>query len=508
MRIFAIAALLLLIISCINFVNLATARASKRAKEVGVRKAIGAQKRSLIGQFMAEALVISTISVGVSLILAKLLLPRARLLTEKALEVNYGDPLFLGGIFIIIGMTTLLSGAYPSFVLASFRPINTVKGKSFEPIRHLSLRRILVVIQFLLAILLIVGSLVIHKQIDYLKNKKIGINKDDLIEIKKSDLITEKYDVLRASLLEEPGIAMVSSAGPTPIDMQASTSGVEWPGKRIDQTNQEFQILWAEDNFLEAFDVEMAEGQYYRSGLLSDTTNIVLNEMAIEVMELEDPVGKVIQWWGQPRQIIGIIKDFHNRSLYELIQPMAVLLDATGTWSVFVKAKPTQMEDAITSIRQSFAHVLPQVPLHLEFVDEQYQANYEGEVLMGKLGNYFALISILISCLGLFGLTTLFAEQKFKEIGIRKILGASVLKIAQLLSRDFLKMVLLAFLLAVPVSYLLMHHWLEGFAYHIGIPWWVYIIAGTAVLMITIVTISYQSLRSGYVDPVKALRQD
>ncbi|MEL6926029.1 MAG: FtsX-like permease family protein, partial [Bacteroidota bacterium] len=324
-RTFAVAALLLLLISCINFVNLATARASRRAQEVGVRKTIGATRFSLIGQFMTEAAVITLISISIAYIAAEALLPYVQQITGKELSFELNRPLFWAGLLGILCVTTFLSGAYPAFVLSAFRPIQVLKGKLSQRSGSTSFRKGLVVVQFVLALLLIVGALVVQQQVYYLQHKNLGLNKNDLLMIQKDEKIQQQEAVMLDRLLASPAIAGVTLAGPSPLDMQASTSGVNWPEKRPDQSNIEFQILWTRYNFPEVFEVPLVDGEYYREGPTSDTTHIVFNEKAIEIMGLEDPVGKTIEWWGQPRQIIGVLKDFHNRSLYEEIEPAGAL---------------------------------------------------------------------------------------------------------------------------------------------------------------------------------------
>ncbi len=507
-RTFGIAALLLLIISCINFVNLATAQASKRAKEVGVRKAIGAGKRSLVGQFMTEAGGITFISVLVAIIFAEALLPQVNIFTNKMLSFNFGEPAIWLGIGSIFLLTTFLSGAYPAFVLSSFRPINVLKGKYNEQGGHISLRKSLVVMQFCMSLLLIIGAVVVRQQVHFIKNKNLGISKDNLLTIHQDAETTANYEVLRNELLAAEGIQDVTLAGPSPLNMQASTSGVSWPGKRPDQENIEFQILWSASNFAEVFNVPMVAGSYYREGSKSDTANIVFNEKAIEVMGITDPIGKTVTWWQKPRQIIGVVKNFHNRSLYDKIEPAGFLLDPDNAGWVFVKAEDGKIEDAISSTETVFNKVVPGVPLHYEFVDEQYQRLYESESLTGRLANYFALISILISCLGLFGLATFAAEQRQKEIGIRKVLGATTSGLVRLLSKDFLQLVVLSLVIATPLAYFFMDNWLQEFAYSIELQWSVFALAGILAIGIAFLTVSFQSVRAALANPVESLRSE
>jgi len=505
-RTFGIAALLLLIISCINFVNLSTARASKRAKEVGVRKTVGAGKRSLIAQFMVEAGLITLISIGLAYALSVLFLPQVRMMTGKMLAFDFSQPIFLLGISCIFLLTTLFSGAYPAFVMSSYRPINALKGSILKRAGDVSLRKGLVVMQFVLALLLIASALVVQMQVHFIENKNLGISKNNLLAIHQDQNITEHYEVLKNELLTKSGISDVTVAGPSPIDMVASTSGVSWPEKRPDQENIEFQILWAASNFAEVFDVPLVSGRYYRDGSNYDTTSIVFNERAIEIMGLTDPVGKSVQWWGKQRQIIGVVKDFHNRSLYEKIEPAGFLLDRDNAGWLFVKANPGEMAEAISGLEAAFSDVLPNVPLHFEFMDEQYQEVYESEQLTGKLAKYFAIFSIFLSCLGLLGLATFFAEQKIKEIGIRKVLGASVVNLIGLLSKEFLLLVGMGLMIGIPISWYLLGSWLGNFEYRIELQIWMFIVPVALAIIIAGLTVGAQAFRAALADPVDSLR--
>ncbi|NND32393.1 MAG: FtsX-like permease family protein, partial [Saprospiraceae bacterium] len=493
-RLFSVAALLLLIVSCINFVNLATARATNRAKEVGVRKTIGANRNALISQFLIEAFVVTGISVILALIAAGILLPSASQLTQKTLHLDFGDPLLWITLFGITITTGILAGAYPAFMLSSFRPIHMLRGKVIEKVGDISFRRVLVVVQFTLSLLLIVGAMVVHSQIQYIQHAHLGIDKDNLMTIHQDGKVTEKYNVLKLALESDQAISGVTVAGPSPHNMQASTSGVSWPAKRPDQANIEFSILWTASNFPEVFNIPLSTGRFYRKDQTHDTTHIVFNERAIQIMELEgDPVGQTIQWWGKPRQIIGVLKDFHNRSFYERIEPAGFLLEQDNAGNLFVKAEEGKVPDAIAAVQWIFKEVVPDVPLHYDFVDEQYRQRYRSEMLTGKLTNFFAIISIIISCLGLLGLINFVAEQKTREIGIRKVLGASMGSLVGLLSKDFIRLAMLGFVLAIPFSYYLLTKWLERFAYQVEMQWWqIFLMAGMGTIVITLFTISFK----------------
>ncbi|MEL6865120.1 MAG: ABC transporter permease [Bacteroidota bacterium] len=506
-QMFAIAALLLLIISCINFVNLATARASKRAKEVGVRKTIGAGKRSLITQFMVEAGMITLLSVGLGLALAQLALPQVQLITEKILQFDYAAPLFWIGISMIVLFATLLSGTYPAFVLSSFQPTEVLKKKIQPQSGSIGLRKALVIIQFVLALLLVVSAFVIKQQVQYIQHKNLGISKDNLIMIERGAEISNNYEVLKDKLLKAPGIANVTIGPSTPIDIPSSSSGVSWPGKRPEDNNQEFRYFWAASNFLETVKVPLAAGRFYREDAPYDTTSIVLNEKAVEVMGLEDPVGKTIKWWRHQRKIIGVVEDFHIQSLYEDIKPLAIFLSTNST-GFLVKAKEGEMKTAVASLQQVFEEVLPNFYLHYNFVDMEYQQRYKSEVLTGTLANYFAIISIFIACLGLLGLSTFLAEQKTKEIGIRKVLGASVGNLIALLSKDFLLLVGMGLIIGIPISWYLLNGWLTNFAYTIALKWWMFALPAFLAILIAGITIGIQAVRAALNNPIDALTSE
>ncbi len=506
-RIFTIAALFLLVISCINFINLSTAYATKRAGEIGIRKVVGAEKKSLIFQFFAETSVITLCSFGIALLATLLLLPLANDITRKELSPDSTEPVIwlgLAGVFIL---TTILSGAYPALVISSFKPISALKGQAREQKGTISFRKGLVVLQFGLTILLIVAALIVRQQINYMNQKDLGIAREHLVSIHQDEKITQKYEVLREQLRQSEGIEDVTLAGPSPLNMVASSSGVQWPGKTIEQENIEFALLWTAYNFPEVFDIPLSAGRYYPKAS-KDTLNILVNERALEIMGITDPIGKRIEIWGAQRQIIGVMKDFHNRSLYEPIQPAVFFLDQDNAGMMFVKIRGDKTTEALASLQQTFTTLLPDVPLHYDFVDQEYAASYTSELMTGSLATYFALISILISCLGLFGLATFMARQRTKEIGIRKVLGASLGSITTLITKDFLKLVALAILIASPLAWYYMDGWLQGFAYRIEFQWWVLGLAGLLAVTIAMITISFQAIKAAMADPVKSLRTE
>ncbi len=506
-RIFMIAAIFLLIISCINFVNLSTAYAIKRSGEIGIRKAVGAHKNTIITQFFTETTLITFISFVAASLFTWLLMPYINSITEKRLDANLLQMSIWLGILGVFTITTLLSGAYPALVISSFKPVDALKGKGQEKKNTISLRKGLVVLQFGLTILLIVAAIIVRQQVDFINQKDLGIAKDHIVSIHQGEELTEKYEVLRNELMTSEGIEDVTLVGPSPLDITASSSGIKWPGKTSEEENIEFSLLWTAYNFPDVFEIPISAGNYYREGTI-DTLNIVLNESAIEIMGIQDPIGKTIEVWGKQKQIIGVLKDFHNVSLYEPIQPSVFFLDPNDAGMMFVKLEGDGIKKGIASIQSVFDKILPSVPFHYDFLDQEYAAKYKSETLTGSLTYYFAFISILISCLGLFGLATFMAKQRTKEIGIRKVLGASVKNITILISKDFLKLVLWAIIIASPIAYFFMQRWLEDFTYRIDINWWVFALAGGFALIITLLTVGFQSIKSAIANPVKSLRTE
>ncbi len=506
-RIFTIAAMFLLIVSCVNFVNLSTVHATKRSGEIGVRKVVGARKNTLIAQFLTQTAIITFIAFALAFTTTVLVLPYVSGFVGKVLYLDVTNPIFWIVVLGIFVFTILLSGVYPAIVISSFKPVEALKGSRQEKKDTISLRKGLVVLQFGLTVLLMVSAIIVKQQVSFINEKDLGIARDHIVSIHQDGKLTEKYETLKNELIASNSIEDVTLAGPSPLDINASSSGIVWPKKEVEQENIEFSLLWTAYNFPKVFDIKTVAGTYYREGSI-DTLNIVLNEKAVETMDMKDPIGKTIQVWGQQRTIVGVLKDFHNRSLYESIQPTIFFLDANNAGTMFVKLKAGNTKEGLASLQNGFQTILPGLPLHYEFLDQEYANQYQSELLTGKLTLYFALISILISCLGLFGLASFMAKQRTKEIGIRKVLGATVENITALISKDFLKLVLMAMLLAFPLAYYLMVGWLDDFTYKINIDWWVFVLVGTLTMVIALATIGFQTLKAALVNPVKSLRTE
>lgn len=506
-RIFSIVAVFMLIIACINFMNLATARSAQRAKEVGVRKAIGANKKLLVGQFMAESTLIVLLALILAVLLVELALPFFNQLTDKSISVDYTDPMLLGSVLGIAVFTGLLAGSYPALFLSSFQPAQVLKGT----VRHSSgatlFRRSLVVFQFTVSILLIIGTVVVYDQISYMQNKNLGVDKENLAYMYKEGAMNEQYETFKQTLLQEPGVLSVTASSQNPLDVGHSTESPEWDGKKPGELIS-FHIINADYDFIETMGIRLVAGRDFSPAFSTDTSKYIINEAAAQAMGMDHPVGERLSVWDKTGKIIGVVKDFHSRSLYEDISPLIIRLAVPATYYVFVRTEAGQTKQALSSMEDVSQAINPAYPFEYKFLDQTFQETYQREEVIGSLADIFAAIAILISCLGLLGLASFTAEQRTKEIGVRKVLGASVSSLVVLLSQDFTKLVLVGFVIASPVAYYLMNQWLQDFAYRTELSVGVFAMAGLAALLIAWLTVSYQSIRAARANPVNSLRSE
>ena len=507
-RIFLLVGIFLILIACINFINLSTARASTRAREVGVRKAIGARKNHLISQFLVETSMYTFSAIAISLLLSYLLLPEINAISGKEIVMPFGLTWFWGGIGFMALVLTFLAGLYPAYVLSGYKPALVVKGGFQASKKGRTIRSGLVITQFVLSGLLIISTLTVKKQLDYIQNANLGIERDNMVYMNMSGPMYERYEQLKTQLLQYPSIDHVLMTSHTPINVNLSTNDYVWPGKDLNK-EYDINILWTEVEFQEAFGVEMTEGRFFQADIASDSNSLVLNEKAVEVMGLENPLGTYIKGWDkEPKLIIGVMKDFHMKSLHSSIEPMVVELNKGNKWSLFVHLGPGQTKEGLAALDHTWNELLPDYPLEYEFLDDTYASMYESELTVGKLSYYFTAIAIIISCLGLLGLSTFIARQKTKEIGIRKILGATVLDIVRFLSRDFVLLVMIAVLIASPIAWYVLENWLGKFTYKVEIDIWIFVYALILSLMVSILTMSVQSYKAASQDPVKALKYE
>lgn len=505
-RLFSVVAVFILVIACINFMNLATARSSKRAKEVGVRKAIGASKSSLVRQFMVESVLMAFLALFVAVNLAGILLPDFNDLTGKYISLDFTDPslvLLLLGVALLTGV---LSGSYPAFFLSSFDPAKVLKGTVKVGSRVSGVREGLVVFQFILSALLIISTLVAYLQLNYIRTKNIGLDRENLVYVPLEGALRDRYDVVKRELQNTPGVLNVTASDQPPISVGNSTGGIEWKGKDPN-TNVLFSVMSVDYDFIETMDVKLLEGRTFSREFGTDTASFIINKEAARLMQMQDPVGQWLKWSIEGR-VIGVIDNFHTTSMHIPAQPLILRLHPDFDNLLFARLEAGRTKQALAAIEKIVKRHNPAYPFEYHFLDEDFEKMYKAEAIMGQLTKYFAGIAIFISCLGLFGLALFTAEQRTKEIGVRKVLGASVASIVYLLSKDFLKLVLIANLIALPLGWYFMTNWLNDFADRMELSWWIFAVAFIATVIIAIVTLSFHAIKTAVANPVNSLRTE
>ncbi len=507
-KLFSIIAVFILVIACINFMNLSTARATRKAKEVGIKKSIGAQRHSLIIQYISESIITSFLSLLLAISIVWLLLPSFNLLTDKQIVFTLIDPELLTWLMGITLFTGLLAGSYPAIFLSGFKPAAVLKGIVKGSWGELWARKGLVVFQFFLSVILIVSVLVIYKQIDFVQTKNLGYKKDHLIRLPIEGKVRTTLETFLNEVKGIPGVINASSIGHSMIGRNNNTSGLEWEGK-----NPEDEILFenirVNYDMIETLGLELLEGRSFSREHSTDTAKIIFNEAAIRVMNMKDPIGKVIKLWDKHNlEIIGVVKDFHFQSLHDVVNPAFFMLSSKNTWNAMVRLEAGKEKETLKALTSFYNNYNPGFTLEYTFQDVEYAKQYAAEQRVASLSGYFAAFAILISCLGLFGLAAFTAERRLKEIGIRKALGSSSTNIVILLSGDFTKMVLLSIALGLPTSYWLLDQWLERFAFHIRLEAWYFIAAGLIALIIAWMTVASQAIKAANINPVKCLRTE
>jgi predicted permease len=508
-RLFSLIAIFILIIACINFMNLSTAKASGRMKEVGIKKVVGAERSQLIIQFLFESIFMALVALIIAIGITWLLLPQFNQLTGKQLSLKLDPQLTLALVSISL-FTGLLSGSYPAFYLSGFNPLSVLKSKVQTSFGTVLSRKGLVVFQFTLSVILIVSVVVIYRQIQYIQSSDPGYNKDNIIRFDSDGALQGKQDAFVERVKTLPGVINASFTFNAMVGRNYGTPEVNWQGKNpTDYTY--FEGFGGGYGFAETMGMHLAAGRTFNRNFGADDSAIMVNQAAIAVMHMKDPIGKTIQLYGHNVRIIGVLKDFHYESLHETVKPafFTPMKQQANPWIKFmVRIKGGQQEETIDQVQKLYESFNPGFPFTYDFLDEAYQKQYETEARVGVLSRYFSGLAILISCLGLFGLAAFTAQKRQKEIGIRKVVGASIKSITLMLSKDFLKLVLIALLLAFPISWYLMNHWLQSFAYRINMSADVFVVAGFATVLITVLTISYQSIKAALANPVKSLRSE
>ncbi|HEY9045025.1 MAG TPA: ABC transporter permease [Ohtaekwangia sp.] len=504
----SIVGLIILVIACINFMNLATARSITRSREVGVRKVIGAQRTGLIAQFISESVLLSFLALLLALAVVQFLLPFFNSVTNKSIHIDFTNVLFTGGLIAITLFAGLLAGSYPAFFLSSFKPASVLKGNMQSSLTGGGLRKTLVVVQFVASIILIVGSIVVYNQIQYIQNKHLGFDKENVIVLNQHDGIYKNQKSFKNELLQMPSIKNVGIAGHSPFSVDNTTTDPVWPGKPQGAMIS-FKVISCDENFIPTLGINMASGRNFVDLNKQDTANYIINEKAMEVMGLNanNVIGTDLEMWNGKGKIIGLVSDFNNGNLRESIMPLVFVYSPENTWRIFVKVAGN-VRDALAHIEKVQHKYDPDYPFEYSFLNEDFDREYRNEQVMGKLSLSFTVVAVLISCLGLFGLASFTAERRMKELGVRKVLGASVSNLIVMLCSDFAKLVTVALVIGFPVAWYLMDKYLEGYTFHTSISIWVFILPAIGILTLTIVTVGYQSARAALSNPVKALRSE
>ena len=509
-KLFSFIAVFILLIACINFMNLSTARSEKRAKEVGIRKVVGAQKGSLIGQFIGESVLLSFLAGILAILIVELSLRSFNSIVGKQLFIDFLNPYHWLFAIAFILFTGLLAGSYPAFYLSSFQPVKVLKG-TFKPTNALvTPRKVLVVLQFTFAITLIICTIIVHHQINYAQDRDTGYSKNNLVYLTIQGETEKHYDVIKNDLLNSGAVTAVTKSM-SPITQRYSDGwGFSWPGCTEEDKKIDFIRMASDADFVKTMGVKLLQGRDLDiKNYPSDSTAVLLNEAAVKVMRLKEPIGKIIKEGSRDWHVVGVIKDFIFESPYEKISQLMVFGPKSFFAVIHMKINPAKpMAEDLSSIEKVFKQYNPQYPFDYKFVDDEYATKFDNENRTGKLAGLFAGLTIFISCLGLFGLATYMAENRIKEIGVRKVLGASVSNITTLLSKDFLKLVILSYIIASPFAWWAMSKWLQNYPYHITIKWWVFVIAGILSILIAVLTVSYQAVKAAIANPVKSLRSE
>ncbi|MEM1325740.1 MAG: ABC transporter permease [Bacteroidota bacterium] len=506
-RLFSVIAIFILLIACINFMNLSTARASKRAQEVGIRKAIGAGRGRLIRQYIGESVLTAAVAMVLSFVLVLIFLSPFNTITGKSIELAL-TPELIGVSIATVLLTGLLAGSYPAFYLSHFRPVQVIKSEIKNSVGEVWARKGLVVFQFTITIMLLVGVVVIHKQTQYLNSKSLGYNRDNVIFFQQDGGIFERSKTFFNELRNIPGVVHAGGVNHSMLGSFSSNPELEWEGKAPDE-QVVFERFFVDYDFYETMKFQMEEGRWFDKAMSTDSSKLIINEAAAAAMgfSVEEAMGQQITLWeGAQFEVIGVLEDFHYTSLHEPVKPAYFRLQFTGNAAVRLEAG--REAEAIAGIQSLYEKFAPGFIFDYTFLDQSYQALYESEQRVSTLSSYFAGFAIIISCLGLFGLATFTAERRIKEIGIRKVLGATTSNLVLLISKDFIGLVVVAIIIGLPLAYYFMQDWLTRFAYPIDLSFWIFLGAALISLVIAGLTVGSQALRAASVNPARSLKSE
>lgn len=506
-RILSLIAVFILTIACINFMNLSTAQSASRAREIGIRKVAGANKGKIIIQFLGESLLIVFVAHAIAMIFVELLLPGFNTLTGKQLDVDYQSAGLYIGLITVVLFCGLLAGSYPALYLSSLNPLKTMKGSNDKNPGNAKFRRVLVIFQFSLAVLLIICTLIVGNQLNYLQNKNLGYNKDNIgyfmFDTNPRD---PQLETFKKELSNNPEIVSITRARYNPVNVEGTWSGLNWTGKK-EGDDVLFYGLGADEDYAKTFQLDLKEGRFFSPEYSTDNSAVVINEQAAKIMGFKNPIGEILSSGdGSKFTIIGVVKDFHFRSLHAKIEPLIMNLEPCNTF--YIRMKPDKIMSTIESIKRTYKSFNNPNPLYFHFLDQDFDNLYQTEKRMGKIFGYFTFLAIVISCLGLIGLSSFMTVSRTKEIGIRKVNGAKSTQIFTLLSREYVRWIMISIIIACPIAWYAMHKWLQNFAYRINIGWWVFILAGATAMVIALLTVGFQSYKAAGKNPVEALRYE
>jgi len=508
--IFSMIAMFVLIIACINFMNLSTARSANRAREIGMRKVAGALRSHIVGQFYGESLFMAFCALGLAVILVAALLPQFNTLAGKELSLLKGADIInlIAGLVAVTAFTGITAGSYPALYLSSFKPVNVFRGSLAAGTKSPLFRKILVVVQFSLSIFLIIGTMIVYAQLTYMQNKKLGWEKEQLIYINMRGDVPQKYTALKSELEKNPKILGVTASQFNPTSFGSNSSNFRWEDKDPEQTLV-INTNMVDFDFTETMKIDVKDGRAFSPDFAADTSNsIMINEELERIMGGGSAVGKRM-WWGDTElMVVGVMKNFHFHSLRAKIAPLVIGIQPRDLNTILIRVSPVDISATMNSIEQTWNDVIPEYPLEYHFFEDRFERMYRAESNAGKLLGYFSALAVFIACLGLFGLASFTAEQRTKEIGIRKVLGASAPNITRLLCIEFLKLVIIANVIAWPVAYYVMNGYLESFAYRTGIGFSLFLITGVIAVIVAMATVMYQAIKAAFMNPAEALKYE
>jgi len=504
-RIFSTIAIIMILIACINFMNLSTARAGKRAMEVGVRKVTGASRKSLVIQFLGESILIALISGALAITMADLMMAPFNELTGKSLSILYSSPQFMLVFISLCILTGVLAGVYPAIYLSGFNPSKVLKSAVSSEKSLSGFRRVLVILQFSLSITFVVTTMIVYSQLQFILNTDLGLKKENILH---HDLngIMGKREAYRNEILKIPGVRTMTNTNNSPLDIHNTTQGVSWSGK-LEGEDTYFHVMQTDQYFVETFGVTVLEGKGFSGVYDSSALQVLINEEAAKVMFSDNPVGSRITLWGDEVEVVGLVKDFHHQSLDKEIDPVIVLFDTNQAWRNYI-AINGDVNQIIGEVKAVYSKFEENYPFNYGFVDQDYAKTYAKVSVMGKLSNIFALVTIFVSCLGLFGLASYMTEQRKKETGIRKVMGASVFGLVTMFTKSFLGLVSISFLISAPVAWYLSTQWLSDFAFKIEIGLQPFVIGGLSAMLIAVATVSYHTIKVATANPVDSLKYE